>query len=163
MGKLSIWNHSKTYIAIILIIMIVFFLEYSGFLSRIVGSQENSELERNKKYSNMLAQVDKSVTWPKTEQDLIKAFWEAIAQKNLEQATIYCPGSVESDYNGYTRLNPSPKIHIIQSQIHPESKEVSVWTCQVNFSYIEKKTLKFAIAKSPSGRLIIDGKKTIWW
>ncbi len=137
-------------------------LWYTGAIT-LFASSAHSEQERKKLYDSALAQAAASSTWPKTEQELITVFWKAIAEEDLKQAALYCPGSTESDYSSYKRLQPSPEIRIGQPQPHPRASGVTLWPAQVRFTYFGKKTIKLAIGKGPSGLLIIDGKNTIWW
>lgn len=136
-------------------------LWYTGVIGK--ASSTSSGTKREELYNNALAEAAASSAWPKTEQELITKFWTAIASGNVKQATLYCPGSTESDYVSYTRLKPSPGIRVGQGQPHPRTRGVTLWPSQVSFSYFGNKTIKLATGKGQSGQLIIDGKNTVWW
>lgn len=138
---------------------------YTGAVDSILhrgGRGSNSD--RAEFYAQALAAgITQAATWPKSEADLLQAFWKCIAAKDYHQATIYCPGSKESDFGAYSAMPTKPEIEIGKPEAHPRAAGVTLWPIKVTFAGYGPKTIKLAINRAPDGRLLIDGQHSIWW
>ena len=121
--------------------------------------------ERRKAATKALAKgaAEKEI-WPASPEALIREFWEAAHNKDYDKLLVLCPGSVKSDFvTYYDKWTPSPAKTIGKPEAHPIVKGVVLYPTAVSFPGYPNKTIKMAVARSNDGRLIIDGKNSIWW
>jgi hypothetical protein len=164
MGVNKISGSQKLRWSIVVLVIVGITLWYTGAAARLVGSGAPSEEQRKALGEKAVAvAAAQAATWPKTEPELIQAFWSAISAADMKQATLYCPGSTESDYSSYTRLKPLIDCQVGSAQSHPRAKGVTLWPVQVKFTYYGKKSIKLATRRSSAGQLIIDGQNSVWW
>lgn len=121
--------------------------------------------ERTEAYRHAIAKgAAESTAWPATPEALIRDFWNAAARKDYDRMVLLCPGSVKSDFKTYyDQWTPSAATAIGAPQTHSADVAVHVYPVTVPFPGFPKKTIKMAVRRAGDGRLVIDGRYTIWW
>jgi hypothetical protein len=77
---------------------------------------------------------------------------------------LLSPGSVPADFKTYyDKFTPSPPGSVGSPEPHPKVSGVTVYPVTVPFPWFPNKTLKMALSRTPDGRLVIDGRNSIWW
>ncbi len=99
--------------------------------------------------------------WPANERQLVLRFWQAIAEGDLDTATILCPGSKADDFSTYMQFRPRPATAVGNPEPHPTQPGVVLVPARVPFPGMPNKTIKLAILKIADGRLAIDGQHSI--
>jgi hypothetical protein len=133
----------------------------SGGAERLHGK---ASVDRAAKYREAVTAIGlQSSSWPQTESELLRTFWKAIARRDLKQAALFCPGSVEADYRPYTFMPTSEAISIGTPEPVGSAAGTQRWPVKVSFTGYGAKTLKLATTRLASGQLVIDGPHTTWW
>lgn len=127
-------------------------------------AQDIPHEERVRIYRAALSEAEALAgSWPATEPELIRAFWEAVSLHDFDRMVLYAPGSVREDFKALETFTPGGLRKVGRPEPHPRDPEITLWPAQVPFPMFPNKTVKMAIRRLDDGRLIIDGGKTIWW
>ncbi len=123
-----------------------------------------SDEERSEAGKEAFESIAQEADWPETPADLIRDFWKAANQKDWTRLTVLCPGSTAGEFKGYyDQFTPSPAKGIGTPQPHPDHPDTKLFPVKVAFPGFPNKTIKMAVGKSPDGRWVIQGGRTIWW
>jgi len=129
------------------------------------GAVSAGNEERNNAYREAMREgAEESATWPTTPESLSRDFWNAAHRKDYDRMALLCPGSVKSDFKThYDQWTPSPAAAVGAPETHPTDAAVSLYPVAVSFPGFPNKTVKMAVRRAEDGRLVIDGRRTIWW